>query len=102
MTTAAEIRPVGSAAWAIVENGETRATYPSNAIRLSLVWKADLETEASFESLTPDRVKSIFIADLHHRNVDFRLPANPLSDDAWMALLERVYGHAPGLWTAKQ
>src|SRR5216684_8939429 len=86
MSAAAEIHPVSNGNWAIVENGETRATYPSNAVRLSLVWKADLETEASFESLTPDRVMSIFTADLHHRNVDFRLPTNPLSDEVWMAL----------------
>src|SRR5260370_15479383 len=96
MTAAAEIRPVGGGAWAIVENGETRATYPSNAIRLSLIWKANLETEANFESLSLDRVMSIFVADLLQRGADFHVPANPLSDNEWMALLDRSY---PG-WSA--
>jgi len=96
MTAAAEIRPVGDGNWAIMENGETRATYPSAAIRLSLVWKADLETEANFESLTLDRVMSIFIADLRQQGADFHVPADPLSDSGWMGLLDRSY---PG-WSA--
>jgi hypothetical protein len=50
MTAAAELRAVGGDRWAIVENGEVRATYPCNAVRLSLVWKADLDPEAKSES----------------------------------------------------
>ena len=78
MTAAAEIRPAGGGAWAIVENGETRATYPSNAIRLSIVWKANLETEANFESLTLDRVMSIFIADFAPTNGRFSHSNQPV------------------------
>ena len=55
-----------------MENGEIRATYPFNAVRLSLVWKADPEPEANSELLDLDRVMSIFIADLRKRKVDFR------------------------------
>ena len=80
ITSAAEIRPVGRGAWEIVENGETRATYPSSAIRLSLLWKGIRESEAHSEVLTLDRVMSIFIADLRRRSIDFRIPADPLSD----------------------
>ena len=101
MSASAEIRPVDGN-WAIVENGETRATYPSNAIRLSLVWKADLETEATVESLTLDRVMSIFIADLRRRISDFHLPAEPLSDSEWLALLDRVYSVRSGSENAKE
>jgi len=36
MTGAAELRAVGGDTWTIVENGEVRATYPFNAVRLSL------------------------------------------------------------------
>ena len=53
---------------AIVENGEVRATYPFSAVRLSLVWKADLELEADSESLNLDWMMSIFIADLRKRS----------------------------------
>jgi hypothetical protein len=91
MSAAAQLHLVGDGTWAIVENGETRATYPSSAMRLSLVWKGDLETEASVESLVLDRVMSIFIADLRQRNIDFPIPADPLSHSEWMALLGRIY-----------
>ena len=93
ITPAAEIRPVGREAWEIVENGETRATYPSSAIRLSLVWKAIRESESPSELLTLDRVMSIFSADLRRRSIDFRIPADPLSDSEWMALLDSIYCH---------
>jgi hypothetical protein len=36
MMAAAELRAVDGDTWAIVENGEVRATYPFNAARLSL------------------------------------------------------------------
>jgi hypothetical protein len=91
MTSAAEIRPAGRGAWEIVENGETRATYPSSAIRFSLLWKGVRESEANSELLTLDRVMSIFIGDLRGRSIDFHVPADPVSDSEWMALLDRIY-----------
>lgn len=96
MTTAAELRAVSGDAWAIVENGEIRATYPFGAVRLSLVWKANLEGEANPELLSLDRVMSIFIGDLRKREVDFRVPADPLFDKTWIATLDNVYGTVPG------
>ncbi len=102
MTSAAEIRPVGSGAWEIVENGETRVSYPSTAIRFSLLWKGIRESEAHSESLTLDRVMSIFIADLRRRNIDFRIPADLLSDSEWMALLDRIYYVSPASEKAKE
>ena len=95
MTAAAELRAVGGNTWAIVENDEVRATYPLNAVRLSLVWKADLETEADSESLNLDRVMSILMADLRKRKVDFHVPADPLSDKTWIATLDSIYGTSP-------
>ncbi|HJU11665.1 MAG TPA: hypothetical protein VJ728_12350, partial [Candidatus Binataceae bacterium] len=95
MTAAAELRAGDRGTWAIVEDGEVRAAYPSNAVRLSLVWKADLDPEANRESLDLDRVMSIFVADLRKRGVDFRVPADPLSDKGWMATLDSVYGTGP-------
>ena len=92
MTAAAELRAVGGDTWAIVENGEVRATYPFNAVRLSLVWKANLESEGKSESLNLDCVMSIFVADLRMRKVDFRVPGDPLSDKTWIATLDSVYG----------
>jgi hypothetical protein len=91
MTSAAEIRPAGSGTWEIVENGETRAMYPTSAIRFSLLWKAIREPEAHSERLNLDRVMSIFIADLRRRGVDFRIPADPVSDSEWLTLLDSIY-----------
>jgi hypothetical protein len=91
ITPAAKIRPVGRRDWEIVENGETRARYPSSAIRLSVLWKAIRESEMNSELITLDRVMSILIADLHRRSIDFRIPADPLSDSEWMALLDTIY-----------
>ena len=71
MTVAAELRAIGGDVWEIVENGEVRATYPSKAVRLSLVWKADLDDEDDSESLNLNRVMSIFIADLRSERLIF-------------------------------
>lgn len=95
MTGAAELHAVGGDTWAVLENGEVRATYPFKAVRLSLVWKADLEPEAASESLDLDRVMTIFLADLGQRRVDFRIPGDPLSDKTWIATLDNVYGTVP-------
>jgi hypothetical protein len=97
MTSAAELRAVGDHTWAIVEDGDTLATYPASAVRLSLVWKADLDDEDEREPLSLDQVMSIFIADLRGRKADIHPPADPLSDETWLATLDRVYGIVPGL-----
>jgi len=102
ITSSAEIRPLGRGAWEIVENGETHATYPPGAIRFSLLWKAIRESETHSESLTLDRVMSIFITDLRRRNIDFRIPTDPLSDSEWIELLDRIYYVGPGSENAKQ
>ena len=95
MTVAAELRAVDGDTWAIVENGEVRATYPFKAVRLSLVWKANLEYEDDPESLNLDQVMTIFIANLRKRRIDFRVPGDPLSDKKWIATLDRAYGTVP-------
>ncbi len=102
ITAAAELRAMGDDIWAIVVNGEIRATYPFSAVRLSLVWKAELEGEASSELLSLDRVMSIFIADLRKRKIDFRVPADPLFDKTWIATLDSIYGTVPGFEPAKE
>jgi hypothetical protein len=102
MTAAAELRALSDDKWAIVENGEVRATYPFSAVRLSLVWKANLEPGANSELLNLDRVMSIFIADLRKRKVDFRFPADPLLDNTWIATLDRAYGRGPDTAVEKE
>ena len=94
MSASAEIRPDGEGNWTILENGEVRAAYPSQAIRFSVLWKAEVRDKKSRPgNLTLDRTMAIFIADLHHRGVDFRIPSDPLADTAWILLLQRIYAH---------
>ena len=92
MSASARIQPDGDGKWAILENGEIRATYPSHAMRLSVVWKAAVRgRELSTDHLTLDRIMAIFTADLGHRSVDFQVPSDPLADTAWTLLLQRTY-----------
>jgi hypothetical protein len=92
MSASAHIQPHGDGNWAILENGEVRATYPSHAIRLSVIWKAEVrDRELRSDNLTLDRTMAIFTADLRHRSVDFQVPSDPLADTAWILLLQRVY-----------
>ena len=92
MSASSHIQPDGDGNWSILENGEVRATYPSHAIRLSVVWKAAVQDrESSTGNLTLDRIMAIFTADLRHRSVDFRVPSDPFADAAWMILLQRTY-----------
>jgi len=88
----AQIQPARDGTWAIVENGEVRATYPDRAIRLSLVWKAEVrDRDLKDDNLDLDRVMAIFTADLRRRNVDFDMPSDPLSSAAWLLVLQQAY-----------
>jgi hypothetical protein len=92
MSASATMQPDGDANWTILENGEVRATYPSRAIRFSVLWKAEVrDRESQPDYLTLDRIMAIFIPDLRRRGIDFHVPSDPLSDTAWILMLQRTY-----------
>ena len=92
ISAAAEIQPDGEDNWTILDGGKVRATYPSHKIRFSILWKAEVRDEVSRpENLTLDRIMAIFIADLRHRGIAFRVPSDPLADTGWILLLQRIY-----------
>jgi hypothetical protein len=92
MSAAAQIHSNGDGNWSILENGEVRATYPYHAIRFSILWKAAIgDRQPNTGNLTLDRIMSIFTADLRHQGVDFQVPSDPLTDTAWILLLQRIY-----------
>ena len=94
MSASAKIQPDGEGNWTILENGEVRATYPSHAIRFSVLWKAEVRNGKSRpDHLTLDRTMEIFTADLRRRGIDFHVPSDPLSDTAWIVTLQRTYVH---------
>jgi len=87
-----QIQPDGHGNWVILENGKVRATYPGHAIRLSVLWKAEVRARRrSTDNLTLDRIMAIFTADLRHRGIDFHVPSDPLADSSWILLLQRIY-----------
>ena len=92
MSASAKIQPDGEGNWIILENGEVRATYPSHAIRFSVLWKAEVcNGSPRIEHLTLERIMAIFTGDLRRRSVDFQVPCDPLADTAWILLLQRIY-----------
>ena len=92
MSAAAQIQPDGNGNWEVLENREVRATYPRQAIRFSILWKAGVqEGESGTDDLTLDRIMTIFTRDLRNRGVGFQVPSNPLADTAWILLLQRIY-----------
>jgi hypothetical protein len=92
MSAAAQIQPDGNGNWEVLENREVRATYPRQAIRFSILWKAGIrERESGIDNLTLDRIMTIFTGDLRHRGVGFQAPSDPLGDPAWILLLQRIY-----------
>jgi hypothetical protein len=92
MSASAQIRPDGEGNWVILESGEVRATYPSHAIRSSVLWKADVrERESGTDNLTLDRIMEIFTSDLRHRGIDFQVPSDPLANTEWILLLQGTY-----------
>ena len=96
LSAAAHIQPGGDGNWVIVEKGEVRATYPSHALRFSILWKAGVrDGYVRVENLTLDRIMEVFTADLRQRKVEFEVPADPLRDTAWILLLQRIYADSP-------
>jgi hypothetical protein len=88
----AQIQLDGRGNWVILENGKIRGTYPCHAIRLSVLWKAEVrDKRRSNDNLTLDRIMAIFTADLRHRSIDFHVPFDPLADASWILLLQRIY-----------
>ena len=88
----AQIQPDGHGNWVILENGKVRGTYPCHAIRLSVLWKAEVrDRRSNGDNLTLDRIMAIFTADLCHRGIDFQVPSDPLADITWVLLLQRIY-----------
>jgi hypothetical protein len=92
MSASATIQPGGDGNWTILEDGEVRATYPSRAIRFSVLWKAEVRNGNSRPyDLTLDQIMAIFTEDLRHRGIAFHVPPSPLADTPWILLLQRIY-----------
>lgn len=85
--------------WEIRQADRTLASYTSEEVRISFVWKGyvfkDEAHLASFEDssydLDLDQVVDIFSDDLAERGCCSRRPADPLNDEEWRGVLEETY-----------
>ena len=85
------------------------ARYATEQLRLLVHWDAelysdldDLKTHVDHtDDLTPERVFETFAADLRAQGVRFAMPADPLRDPAFIALLASVYDVPPCSYPAE-
>lgn len=90
--------------WDIVSSdGNTIASIADDDARITVSWKADVFLSADearmadegIDILDIDRIVEIFQADLEERGVAIDLPADPLHDQTWVALLAATYPEHP-------
>ena len=101
LTLDSELAWVGDG-WAITDGGRTLATFPFEAVRVSVSWKAQVlrtpdevrRVDAHSDDLTLDRVVEVFRTDLAARGRAVAQPADPLTDDGFIAALNAAY-HQP-------
>ncbi len=99
MTGAARIAFEADDHWRIHEGGEVRASYPASAVRLSVLWKAEVEPasddSAARDELQIDEVSAVFRHDLRQRGLECGLPANLLTDSGWCERIYAIYARQP-------
>jgi len=103
MTLASQLEHVGGEAWRIVQDGETKASFPYERIRISVSWKAQVfrdEAERRMvdeqtDDISFDAVLSRFYEDLEERGASFERPDDPLRDPAFVDLLSQQYVREP-------
>lgn len=97
ISAAAMIQPDGEGNWNIMESGRVRAVYKSDAIRFSVLWKAEVRDRGPRpDDLALDRIMAILTGDLGQRGIEFDMPSDPLSDTEWILLLQRIYAPSNG------
>jgi len=95
MSASAEIRLDPDGSWSIFDQNECRARYPKEAVRLSVVWKADVRLEGGTpvepDPLTAPRVFQILRRDLLQRGVPCATDLALLKTPEWIQSVYRVY-----------
>ena len=79
--------------WVVTDSGQTLASYPSSQIRVSVLWKGQVHSEADQrgDPLTDAHILEQFSTDLARRGIAIPPTADPLSDGAWIKLDPRHY-----------
>ncbi|MEN8183851.1 MAG: hypothetical protein ABFS46_15085 [Myxococcota bacterium] len=106
MTLETRLEHDGHDAWAIRQDGETRAEMSFGDLRVSVSWKAyvyrDAEQRRRHEqgvgALGLDAVLDRFTRDLQARGLGFDLPADPLHEEPFVELLTKTYVTVPSVF----
>jgi hypothetical protein len=93
-------------AWEVIEQGDVRARYAFEDVRVSISWKAlvfaDAEQQALYQihadDLTLDQVVETVLSDLSARGTPIERPADPLHDRTFIESLNAAYRRAPTVW----
>ena len=91
--------------WEVTEQGEVRARYDFEEVRVSVSWKAQVFTDEEQHALYQNHkddlrleyVVETLLTDLAARGTPIHPPADPLHDRAFIETLTATYrGHSPG------
>jgi hypothetical protein len=95
MSASAEIRLDGDGGWSIFEEQECRARYRKEEVRLSLVWKADVQlagvSRDESDTLSDACIFQIFQHDLEQRCEPCGTDVRLLQDPQWIERVYRLY-----------
>lgn len=91
--------------WTIEDEGRSRAEFDYAELRISISWKAhvfkDVAEERSFveheNDMSIDEVWRRFSDDLKRRGIAADVPAEPVRDPEWIALLSSTYVEEPSV-----
>ncbi len=95
--------------WVVKTGDEVIARHATDELRLLLHWDAELYTDMHdlklhldhLDDLDPPRVFDTFIEDLRAKGIPFDVPADPMSDAAFIALLAKTYDVPPRVYPAE-
>ena len=95
MSATAEIRLDADGGWSVFDQNECRARYPREALRLSVVWRADVlprgSKSAEVERLTGREMLRVFQEDLWQRGIPCGGDLALLHNQKWIESVYRLY-----------
>ena len=103
LTLDSELTRLDAATWAIRDGDAEIARFPRHRVRVSLSWKADVfgsdgdrrRHDDHEDDLDQEAVVRRFGDDLQRRGIEATVPAEPLRDPDFVALLARTYMRYP-------
>jgi hypothetical protein len=103
MSRDAELVRLDADTWAINDEGEQKASFPTDKVRVSLSWKAIAFADEADRRRHDDHTDDIdlaevlrrFSADFASRGEPLEIPADPVADPDFVRALNAAYVHYP-------